>query len=89
MANLLIWHNATVTVCHSRTIDLKDVVSISCSLCVFIIIMLCLESVCKTEFEYTSATQKLTELCVESSPLPSDRYPQKYLAIHKFNFTVV
>ena len=28
MANLLTWHHATVTVCHSRTLNLKEVVSI-------------------------------------------------------------
>jgi methylenetetrahydrofolate dehydrogenase (NADP+)/methenyltetrahydrofolate cyclohydrolase/formyltetrahydrofolate synthetase len=26
MANLLLWHNATVTVCHSKTVNLPDVV---------------------------------------------------------------
>jgi len=52
MANLLTWHNATVTVCHSRTVDLKDVVSISCSLCVFIIMMLSLKIVCKAEVQH-------------------------------------
>lgn len=26
MAQLLVWHHATVTVCHSRTKDLKSVV---------------------------------------------------------------
>jgi len=29
MANLLTWHHATVTVCHSRTTDLPHVVCIS------------------------------------------------------------
>lgn len=27
MANLLTWHNATSTICHSKTVDLPNVVS--------------------------------------------------------------
>lgn len=30
MANLLTWNHATVTVCHSRTVDLPGVVSAVC-----------------------------------------------------------
>lgn len=26
MAELLLWHNATVTVCHSKTVDVQDIV---------------------------------------------------------------
>lgn len=30
MSNLLTWNNATVTVCHSKTVDLPDIVSTNC-----------------------------------------------------------
>ena len=33
MAQLLIWHHATVTICHSRTKDLKSVVCEDIMLC--------------------------------------------------------